>query len=140
MGELRTGAPGSAGPSPRVVRRSWLSIRWRQFRNAPQPILRAVLANLTVAAVAGVVLLALDIANGRGAGGGDLVSIAFVCYILLVVVAGSVFTYLWVPLPSGASGRRRRTLWAGMLGFFASLPIAYLVLVVAFQVIRPLIR
>jgi hypothetical protein len=32
------------------------------------------------------------------------------------------------------------TWWAAMLGLFAGIPILYLVLVIAFQVVRPLIR
>ena len=58
-----------------------------------------------------------------------------VLFIAVVVAAGSVLTYLWVELPTGASGVRRRSAWAGLLGFFASVPIAYLVLVVVFQVL-----
>src|SRR3712207_8621146 len=48
----------------------------------------------------------------------------------------SVLTYLWVPLPTGSGRTRRRTPWSGMLGFFASVPICYLVLVVAFEIVR----
>ena len=93
---------------------------------------RAVVANLLVATLGGLVLLAWDVASPSGAGLG-----AFAAYALAVVVAGSVFTYLWVPLPVGAGGRPRRSAWSALLGFFASLPIVYLVLVVAFQLIRP---
>jgi hypothetical protein len=53
------------------------------------------------------------------------------------MVSGSLFTYLWVRLPGTTS--RRRSPWSAMLGFFASLPVAYLVLVVCFQVLRPLL-
>jgi hypothetical protein len=127
--------------TPAVPRRSWLSIRWRQFRNAPRPIVRAVVANLVVAVAGGVALLAYDVAVTRGAQlpGGDLRTLAFASYVVAVVVAGSLLTYLWVPLPTGASRVRRRTPWSGMLGLFASLPICYLVLVVCFQIVRPLI-
>ena len=59
--------------------------------------------------------------------------------MIVVLVAGSVLTYLWVELPSGSSGARRRSAWGGLLGFFAAAPICYLVLVVVFQVIRPLL-
>lgn len=58
-----------------------------------------------------------------------------VLFIAVVVLAGSLLTYLWVELPTGASGIRRRSAWAGLLGFFASVPIAYLVLVVVFQLL-----
>jgi hypothetical protein len=116
-------------------------VRWRQFRNAPRPVWRAVAANVIVAGIGGVLLLAYDVAIEGGAAlpGGDLRTPAIAAFILLVVVAGSVATYLWVPLPSGTGGRRQRTPWSGMLGFFASLPVAYLVLVLVFQVIRPLL-
>ncbi len=54
-------------------RRSWFDVRWRQFRNAPRPIVRAVGANLLVAAILGIGYLAYDVALTRGAtlpGGG----------------------------------------------------------------------
>ncbi len=121
--------------------RSWLSVRWRQLRNPPPPVLRAVLTNLVVAIVAAVPLLGYDLALARGASlpGGDLRTLAFAGYVIGVALAGSGLTYLWVLLPTGASGLRRRSRWSAMLGFFASLPIAYLVLVVVFQVVRPLL-
>jgi hypothetical protein len=43
-----------------------------------------------------------------------------------------------VPLPSGASGRVARTPWSAALGLLAAAPIAYLVLVVEGQVLKPL--
>lgn len=86
-------------------------------------------------------LLAYDVAVARGwpLPGGDLRAAAFALYVLVVVAAGSWLTYLWVLLPTGARNVRRRSGWSAMLGLFASLPVAYLVLVVAFQVIRPLL-
>jgi nitrogen fixation/metabolism regulation signal transduction histidine kinase len=60
-------------------------------------------------------------------------------YVVVVLVAGSILTWLWVELPTGASGERRRSPWAGLLGFFAAVPIVYLVLVVALQVIQPIL-
>lgn len=130
-----------SGPAGPIRERSWLEIRWRQFRGAPRPVVRAVTANAVVATLGGACLLAYDVAVDRGAvfPGGDLRTAAAAAFIVLVVVAGSLATYLWVPLPSGAGGRRRRSAWSGMLGLFASLPVAYLVLVIVFQVIRPLI-
>ena len=126
-------------PAPR--RRSWLEIRWRQFRNAPTPVWRAVAADAIVASIGGALLLAYEIALDHGATlpGGDLRVPAVAVFVLLVVAVGSVATYLWVPLPSGAGGGRRRTAWSGMLGFLASLPVAYLALVLVFQVLRPLL-
>lgn len=116
------------------AQRSWLAVRWRQLRNPPPPVLRAVIANLVVAAVGGAMLVAYGILDPAA----DLAPLV-VIFLVVVMLAGSVLTYLWVRLPSGASGVRRRSGWAAMLGFLASLPIAYLVLVVALQVIRPLL-
>jgi hypothetical protein len=102
-------------------------------------VFRAVASNLIVAAVGGTALLAYDIALSSGARlpGGDQRTLAFVAFLLTVMVSGSLFTYLWVRLPGTTS--RRRSPWSAMLGFFASLPVAYLVLVVCFQVLRPLL-
>jgi hypothetical protein len=122
--------------------RSWLSVRWRQLRNPPEPILRAVVANLGVAIVGALALLGYDLALARGTHlpGGDLRTGALAGYVLLVLVAGSLLTYRWVLLPAGAGGTRRRSAWSALLGLFAGLPIAYVVLVVAFELIRPLVR
>jgi hypothetical protein len=119
--------------------RSWLEVRWRQARNPPPPVLRAVLANLAVAGVGGVLLLIYELAIVRGVAlpGGDLRTALAAIFVLVVLVAGSVLTYLWVELPASRVGPPRRSAWAALLGFFASLPICYLVLVVVFQVLRP---
>lgn len=97
-------------------------------------MLRAVLANLAVAVVGGVLLLLYDLSVPTG----DVAPLVAL-FVIVVMIAGSALTYLWVELPTGASGIRRRTGWAALLGFFASLPIAYLVLVAVFQVLRPLL-
>ena len=52
--------------SPRSAA-SWAEIRWRQFRNAPRPVVRAVLSSLVVAIVLGLGYLAYDVALRRGA-------------------------------------------------------------------------
>ena len=59
-------------------RRSWAEVRWRQFRNAPRPVVRAVAASLSVAVVLAVAYLAYDVALSRGADlpGGDLRTLA----------------------------------------------------------------
>jgi hypothetical protein len=121
--------------------RSWLAIRWRQARNPPPPVLRAVVANLVVALGGGIVLLAYDLATPRAAApaGPDVRTLLVALYVVVVMVAGSVLTYLWVELPTGAAGVRRRSGWAALLGFLASLPITYLSLVLIFQVVRPLL-
>jgi len=122
-------------------RRSWWVIRWRQFRNAPRPVVRAVGANLAVAIVLGLLYLAYDVALTRGARlpGGDLRTLAVVLDVALVLGLGSLITYLIVPLPRGSGDRATRTGWSAALGLFAAVPIAYLVLVVASQVLKPLL-
>lgn len=123
------------------VRRSWLAIRWRQFRNAPRPVVRAVGSSLAVALVLGAAYLAYDVALSRGAAlpGGDLRFAAAAVFVVVVLVAGSVITWLIVPLPRGSGTRTTRTPWSAALGLFAAIPIAYLVLVVAIQVLKPLL-
>lgn len=122
-------------------RRSWLSVRWRQFRNAPRPVVRAVVANLAVAGVLGILYLAYDVALTRGAAlpGGDLRPALAALDVALVLIVGTVVTYLIVPLPRGSDTRPRRTAWSAALGFFAAVPIAYLALVIVIQVLRPLL-
>jgi hypothetical protein len=128
-------------PRPPVRRRSWAEVRWRQFRNAPRPVVRAVLSSLLIAIALGAVYLAYDVAISRGSSlpGGDL-RVGFVAiYIAIVLVTGSVVTYLVVPQPTGSGTRTLRTPWSAALGFFAAVPICYLVLVVAVQVLKPLL-
>lgn len=115
---------------PQPAQRSWLEVRWRQLKNPPQPVFVAVAANLIVAIVGGLLLLVVALA----APSADLAP-WIALYVVVVLVAGSVATYLWVKLPSGASGERRRSAWSGVLGLFAAVPIAYIVLVVVFQVL-----
>ena len=120
---------------PRVpAERSWIEVQWRKLRNPPPPVFRAIVGNLVIAAVGGAALLVYSRLNASA----DLTPLV-VAYVAVVVIAGSVLTYLWVELPTGASGTRRRSAWAGLLGFFAAIPIAYLTLVVVFQVIGPLL-
>jgi hypothetical protein len=123
------------------ARRSWLEIRWRQFRNAPRPVFRAVASSLAVALVMGATYLAYDVALSRGAAlpGGDLRVGAAALYVVVVLIAGSLITWLVVPLPRGSGGRATRTPWSAALGLFAAIPIAYLVLVAMVQVVKPLL-
>ena len=122
-----------------VRQRSWAEVRWRQFRHAPRPVVRAVAASLTIAVVAAFLYLLYDVAIDRGATlpGGDLRLLALVTYAALVLIIGSVVTYLIVPQPTGSGTVRRRSAWSAALGFFAAVPIAWLVMVVALQVVRP---
>ncbi len=135
------GPPATGHPRPPARRRSWAEVRWRQFRNAPRPVVRAVLSSLVVAIGLGAAYLAYDVAISHGATlpGGDL-RVAFVAiYIVVVLVTGSVVTYFVVPQPTGSGGRTVRTRWSAALGFFSAVPICYLVLVVAVQLIKPLL-
>ncbi len=126
---------------PPVRQRTWAEIRWRQFRNAPRPVVRAVAASLGVAIGLAIAYLAYDVALSRGMAlpGGDLRTLAIAGYVVVVLVVGTVLTYLVVPQPTGSGTVVRRSAWSAALGFFAAVPIAYLVMVVAVQVIRPLL-
>jgi len=126
---------------PPVRQRTWAEVRWRQFRNAPRPVVRAVAASLGVAVALAIAYLAYDVALSRGAAlpGGDLRTLAIAGYVVVVLVVGTVLTYLVVPQPTGSGTVVRRSAWSAALGFFAAVPIAYLVMVVAVQVIRPLL-
>jgi hypothetical protein len=126
--------------APPVRRRSWAEVRWRQFRNAPRPVVRAVASSLAVAVVLAVGYVLYDVALSRGIAlpGGDLRVLAVTIYVALVLLIGSLVTWLIVPLPSGSANTGKRTAWSAALGFFAAVPIAYLVLVAAVQIVRPL--
>lgn len=139
-------APAGRGPEgapaqPPIRRRSEVEIRWRQFRNPPRPILRAVLSSLIVATVLGLAYLVYDVLLSRGAKlpGGDLRTLAVTLFVLIVLVSGSLITYLVVPQPTGSGNIHRRSRWSAALGLFAAVPIAYLVLVVEGQILRPLL-
>jgi hypothetical protein len=135
------GRPGRPGLATPVRQRSWAEVRWRQFRHAPRPIVRAVLSSLVVALLLSSSYVVYDLALARGAAlpGGDLRVLALAGYALAVLVVGTVVTYLVVPQPSGSGTLRRRSGWSAALGFFAAVPIAWLVMVVAVQVVRPLL-
>ena len=97
--------------------------------------------SLSVAIVLAVAYLGYDIALSRGATlpGGDLRLLAVTVYVVLVLAIGSLVTWLIVPQPTGSGTKARRNGWSAALGFFAAVPIAYLVMVVAVQVIKPLL-
>lgn len=130
-----------ARPRPTVRERSWAEVRWRQFRNAPRPIVRAVAASLSLAVVLATLYVVYDVALGRGqpVPGGDLRTLALAVYVAAVLLGGSAVTYLVVPQPTGSGTTVRRSAWSAALGLFAAIPIAYLVIVVAVQVVRPLL-
>ena len=64
-------------PSALPARRSWAEVRWRQFRHAPRPVVRAVAASMSVAIVLAVLYLIYDVALDRGTDlpGGDRKSV-----------------------------------------------------------------
>ena len=129
-------------PPAEIRQRGWFEIRWRQFRRAPRPVVRAVASSLGVALVLGIAFLAYDIALDHGVAlpGGDLRLAFLALYVVLVCTIGAVVTWLVVPLPSGSGrGRVTRTPWSAMLGLFAAVPIAYLVLVVLHEIIKPML-
>ncbi|HEU4672015.1 MAG TPA: hypothetical protein VFS32_03880 [Candidatus Limnocylindrales bacterium] len=132
---------GVPRPATAARRRSPLEVRWRQLRGAPRPVVRAVASSLTVAVALGTAYLAYDVALSRGAQlpGGDLRPAFVVVFVGAVLAAGALLTWLLVPQPTGARGGRRRSAWSAALGFFAAVPIAYLVLVVEGQILRPLL-
>jgi hypothetical protein len=125
----------------RPPRRSWAEVRWRQFRRAPRPVVRAVAASLSVAIVLAIAYLAYDIALSRGVDlpGGDLRTLAVAGYVVIVLASGSLITWLVVPQPTGSGTVVRRSAWSAALGLFAAVPVAYLVLVAVVQLVRPLI-
>ena len=142
--EVRAAEPGPPevqppeGRPPEVRERGWFDVRWRQFRRAPTPVVRAVISSVAVAAVLGILFLAYDLALDAGADlpGGDLRVLAGFLFVAAVAILGSWLTYLVVPQP-GRPGVRSR--WSAALGLFAALPIAYLALVVLFQIVKPLL-
>ena len=100
-----------------------------------------MLSSLVVAVILAVLYLAYDLAVADGAilPGGDLRVLAVAIYVVIVLVVGSLVTYLVVPQPAGSGSARRRTGWSAALGFFAAVPIASLVMVVAVQLVRPIL-
>jgi hypothetical protein len=133
--------PDTPPARPPVRTRSWAEIRWRQFRHAPRPVVRAVLSSLLVAIVLGVAYLAYDLALARGAvlPGGDLRVLFITVDVVVVLATGSIVTWLIVPQPMGSGDRVVRTGWSAALGFFAAVPVCYLVLVVVVQIVEPLL-
>jgi hypothetical protein len=93
-----------------------------------------------VAVILAAAYLVYDIALARGTTlpGGDLRLLALTAYTVIVLTVGTVLTYLVVPQPTGSGGVRRRSAWSAALGFFAAVPIAWLVMIATLQLIRPL--
>ncbi|HEV8545505.1 MAG TPA: hypothetical protein VGQ64_04390 [Candidatus Limnocylindrales bacterium] len=100
-----------------------------------------MLSSLLVAIVLGLAYLAYDVALTRGLvlPGGDLRVLFIALDIVVVLMTGTIVTYLVVPQPTGSGDRKLRTGWSAALGFFAAVPVCYIVLVVAVQVLKPLL-
>lgn len=130
---------GSAAPGAEMRRRGWFEVRRRQLRRAPTPVVRAVLSSASSAAVLGILLLVYDLALDAGADlpGGDLRLLAGSLFVGAVAFLGAWLTYLVVPQP-GRPGVRSR--WSAALGLFAALPMAYLALVLLFEVVKPVLQ
>jgi hypothetical protein len=129
-------------PPAEARRRGFFEVRWRQFRRAPRPVVRAVVSSLSVALVLGLAYLVYDMALDRGVDlpGGDLRIGFLAAYVAIVIIVGAIVTWLIVPLPAGTgSVRATRTPWSLALGLFAAVPIAYLVLVVLHEIVKPLL-
>jgi hypothetical protein len=100
-----------------------------------------VAASLVAGTILGLAYLGYDVALTRGAQlpGGDLRILAVTLVVVGTLLVGTVVTWLIVPLPRGSGLATTRTGWSAALGFFAAVPVAYLVLVVAIQIIKPLL-
>ena len=72
-------------------------------------------------------------------GGGDLRTEAAALVVLCTSTFGSLLTYLIVPQPSTDGTTTTRSGWSALLGLFASLPIAYIALVIESQFLKPLL-
>jgi hypothetical protein len=102
-------------------------------------VFRAVASSFVVAALAGAAYIANDIAIGPAtdaAAGSRRLAAAVAC-ALAVLVAGSFFTWLLVPLPRGSGTRATRTPWSAALGLFAAIPMVYFMFLVV-SIVRPL--
>ena len=128
--------------------RGFIGRRIYQLMHAPKPVFRAVFANVSIAALLTVGYLLYDLQveralrSGAGLsgviGGKDLRTEAAALLVLGTVVFGSLLTYLIVPQPRARGVGTERSGWSAVLGFFASLPVAYLALVIESQFLKPL--
>lgn len=93
-----------------------------------------------MAVVGAIAYLAYDLAIEGGADlpGGDLRLLFLAAYVVLVLAVGSLVTWLVVPQPTGSGTSVVRSPWSAALGFFAAIPICYLVLVAVLELIKPL--
>jgi hypothetical protein len=128
--------------------RGFIGRRIYQLLHAPKPVFRAVFSNVSVAALFTLVYLLYDLQVERalrnGAdlsgvfGGRDLRTEAAALLVLGTVIFGSLITYIIVPQPRADGAGTERSGWSAILGFFASLPVAYIALVIESQFLKPL--
>ena len=129
--------------------RGFFGKRLYQLQHAPRPVFRAVLASGGSALIYTLIYLAYDLQVERALrdgtsllnalGGADLRAEAAALLVLFTVVSGSLMTYLIVPQPTADGRGVQRSGWSAALGLFASLPIAYLALVIESQFLKPLL-
>lgn len=128
--------------SRRRAPRGFVARRIFQLQHAPRPVFRAVLANGVTATLATAAYLVYDLAIEHALRSGveviDARTEAAALVVVATVVAGSLLTYLVVP-QQGADGASGRSGWSAALGFFASLPMAYIALVIESQLLMPLL-
>jgi len=127
--------------------RGFIGKRLYQLQHAPRPVFRAVLASGGSGLVFILIYLAYDLHVERAlisgvapsliAGGGDLRTEAAALVVLCTATFGSLLTYLIVPQPSADGTFTTRSGWSALLGLFASLPIAYIGLVIESQFLKP---
>ena len=135
----------SGGRKPR----GFFGKRLYQLQHAPRPVFRAVLASGGSGLIFMLIYLAYDLHVERAlmsglspsliVGGGDLRTEAAALMVLCTSTFGSLLTYLIVPQLSGRGMSTVRSGWSALLGLFASLPIAYIALVVESQFLKPLL-
>jgi hypothetical protein len=128
--------------------RGFIGRRIYQLLHAPKPVFRAVFSNVSVAALLTLAYLLYDLQVERALrsgsdlsgvfGGRDLRTEAAGLLVLGTVVFGSLITYLIVPQPRASGTGMERSGWSAVLGFFASLPVAYIALVIESQFLKPL--
>ena len=128
--------------------RGFVGRRIYQLLHAPRPVFRAVFSNVSVAALLTFAYLLYDLQVERAlrsgadlgtvVGGGDLRTEAAALLVMGTVLFGSFITYLIVPQPRADGKGTERSGWSAVLGFFASLPVAYIALVIESQFLKPL--
>ncbi|MEY4666419.1 MAG: hypothetical protein RIQ87_199 [Chloroflexota bacterium] len=119
--------------------RGFIARRIYQLRHAPRPVFRAVLANTATGVLFALLYLAYDLLVELNGAVDDQRTSAVALVVIATMTAGTLLTYLIVPQPSADGRGSGRSAWSAALGFFASLPVAYIALVVESQIVKPLL-